>query len=551
MSMTAKEYRALQNAVLAEQCRRDQHRYFRDVVWPNVEPGTDFIDGWHIHVILEHLQAVVKGHIRNLLINIPPRFAKSLLVSVCFPTFTWIDNPEARFIYASYAQNLSVRDAIKSRRVINSAVYQNFYGDRFQLSDDQDVKARYENNKTGFRLSTSVGGLGTGEGGDYLVVDDPHNVLQAESDTVREEAWLWWKETMSSRLNNPKKGGKIVVMQRVHEQDVSGHILEEQAAEYDHLCIPMRYEKPYTMVQVPGTLDFEKVDAPKPETRIGFKDPREVEGDLLWPARFDEEATTRLETAMGEYAVAGQMQQRPAPRGGGLIKADKFQYLDALPTEPIVWVRAWDLAATEEQTGSNPAYTAGVLIGKWGHDEKARFVIADVKRARLGPDAMRKFIKDTAKMDGTSIRIHLPKDPGQAGKTQVQDLTAMLAGYVVKNDAPTGSKEQRAEPLAAQVAAGNVYLLRAPWNHAFVEEAGKFPMGRYKDQVDAAADGFNELIPLPNSAGVLLSHMANKMAALNKEQQQSTINNPFADRTQGARNVTDLSGFAANLARLH
>jgi predicted phage terminase large subunit-like protein len=548
MAMTPKEYRALKATVEAEQCRRDQHRYFRDVVWPVVEPGTEFVDNFHLHVILEHLKAVVDGQISNLIINIPPRFAKSLLVSVSFPTFTWIDHPQARFIFASYSANLSTRDALKSRRVINSIKYQEYYGDRFQLSDDQDVKARYENDKTGFRLSTSVGGLGTGEGGDYLVCDDPHNVLQAESDTVREEAWLWWSETMSSRLNNPKKGGKIVVMQRVHESDVCGHALAEQASEYEHLCIPMRFEKEYRKVMVGGIEQTTNEVVPPKPTKIGYVDPRTEDGELAWPNRFDEDATKKLETAMGTYAVAGQFQQRPSPRGGGLIMADRIIILDALPQEAIVWVRGWDLASTEELTGANPAYTAGVLLGKYGHNEKQRFIIAHVVRQRKSPDGVRKLIKQTAEEDGKNIRIKLPQDPGQAGVAQAQDLIAMLAGWTVKAERPTGDKVQRAEPFAAQVEAGNVSVLRAEWTKPFLDELRGFPTAKYKDQVDAAADAFNELIPLPNSAGVLLAHMQNKLAAHQAAQQQ---NNPYADRTQGARNVTDLAAIVAGATRFH
>lgn len=555
-TMTPREWRIMQDAVAAEQCRRDQHRYFRDVVWPVVEPGTEFIDGFHLHAILEHLSALVTGQITNLLINIPPRFAKSLLVSVCFPTFTWIDFPQSRFIYASYSAALSTRDALKSRRVINSPKYQRYYGDRFKLSDDQDVKARYENDQTGFRLSTSVGGLGTGEGGDYLVVDDPHNVLQAESDVVREEAWLWWSETMSSRLNNPKKGGKIVVMQRVHESDVSGHILAEQASEYTHLKIPMRYEQPTIQVQVPGSFETKEVPTEKVPTKIGWIDPRNAEGELAWADRFDEEATAKLEKAMGAYAVAGQFQQRPAPRGGGLINVDKMTILDELPKEPITWVRCWDLAATEQQAGSEPAYTAGVLIGKWGSEEKTRFIIGDVKRQRLSPHAVRQLVKDTALADGKMVIIRGPQDPGQAGKSQAADFVAMLAGWNVKFVPETGSKETRAEPFAAQVEAGNVFLLRGPWNQPFKNELSMFPSGKFKDQTDAVANGFNELIPLPSSVGNLMEYMRRKMA-----EHQSTeaangaprINqdNPYADRTQGAANVSDLRNLLAIHATRH
>jgi predicted phage terminase large subunit-like protein len=544
--MTPRQYQESIALVEAEQCRRDMHRFLRDVVWPVVEPGTEFIDNWHLHAICEHLQAVLNGDIANLLVNMPPRFAKSILISVTMPTWAWIDRPEMRSIFASYSANLSIRDALKSRRVINSPRYQKYYGDIFQLSDDQDVKARYENDKTGFRMSTSVGGMGTGEGGDVLVVDDPHNVLAAESDVVREEAWLWWTETMSSRLNNPNKGGKIVVMQRVNESDVSGHILAEQADEYCHLKIPMRYEVPTVKVTVPGTYEMKEAPTEKTPNSFGWMDPREVEGELAWPSRFDASAVKKLEKAMGSYAVAGQFQQRPAPRGGSMIDTNLFHMCDVLPTkQPIVWVRCWDLAATEEQAKtSEPAYTAGVLIGKWTEGDEDHFLIADVKRERLGPYAVRKLLKETAEHDGKHVKIRIPQDPGQAGKSQKDSIIAMLAGYTVVAVTETGSKEQRAEPFAAQVEGNNVWCLRGVWNTAYFAELNMFPSGKFKDQTDATANGFNELIPLPNNATNLMEFMQRKMAAMKEEAEKNgrkfNIDNPNADRTAGARNVTDL-----------
>jgi predicted phage terminase large subunit-like protein len=530
--------------VEAEQCRRSMHRYLRDVVWPVVEPGTEFIDNWHLHDICEHLQGVLDGSIPNLLVNMPPRFAKSILISVTMPTWAWIDRPEMRSIFASYSANLSIRDALKSRRVINSVRYQKYYGHIFQLSDDQDVKARYENDKTGFRMSTSVGGMGTGEGGDILVVDDPHNVLAAESDVVREEAWLWWTETMSSRLNNPNRGGKIVVMQRVHESDVSGHILAEQASEYCHLKIPMRYEQPTVKVQVPGSYEMKEEPCEPVPNSHGWIDPRHEEGALAWPERFDGNAVTKLEKAMGAYAVAGQFQQRPAPRGGSLIDTTKIHLCETLPKHPIVWVRCWDLAATEQQTGSEPAWTAGVLIGKWVENEDTQFIIADVIRERLSPFMVRQMIKATGERDGKAVKIRIPQDPGQAGKSQAASIISMMAGWTVTAVTETGSKEQRAEPFAAQVEGGNVWMLRAAWNTPYTAELGMFPSGKYKDQTDATANGFNELIPLPNNAANLMEFMARKMAAMKAEAEKSgqkfNIDNPNADRTAGAQNVTDL-----------
>ena len=170
--------------------------------WHIVEPGTEFIPGYHIDVICEHLEALYKLIIQNLLINIPPRHMKSLLVSVFFPCWVWLNDPYSKFLCSSYAQDLSTRDSLKCRRLIQSLWFQSRWLEKFTITSDQNQKTRFENDKSGYRLSTSVDGLATGEGGDYVIVDDPHNVKQAESETKRLAVLKWWDETMSTRINN-------------------------------------------------------------------------------------------------------------------------------------------------------------------------------------------------------------------------------------------------------------------------------------------------------------------------------------------------------------
>jgi len=191
---------------------------------------------------------------------------KSIQVSVMWPAWEWTNNPERRWLFSSYAAVLSTRDSLKCRRLIESPWYRKNFGHIFELTGDQNVKNRYENTKTGYRIATSVGGAATGEGGDRIVVDDPHNVVEATSKAMRESTLQWWDETMSTRLNDPKTGAKVIVMQRVHEEDLSGHVFEQ--GDYEHLCLPAEYE---------GNKIF---------TSIGWSDPREEIGDLLWSERF-------------------------------------------------------------------------------------------------------------------------------------------------------------------------------------------------------------------------------------------------------------------------
>jgi hypothetical protein len=215
-------------------------REFVRQAWHVVEPATVFVSGWHIDAIVEHLEAVSRGEIPNLLINVPPRHMKSLLVSVFWPAWEWTRWPERRWLYSSYAATLSIRYSVNCRRLIESPWYQARWGHVFRLTGDQNAKTRFDNNRSGYRLSTSVGGSATGEGGDRIVCDDPHKVDEVESDAVRKGTIGWYDVVMSTRLNDPKTSAMEVVMQRCHQQDLSGHLLEK--CNWEHRCLPAEYE---------------------------------------------------------------------------------------------------------------------------------------------------------------------------------------------------------------------------------------------------------------------------------------------------------------------
>ena len=206
-----------------EKARRSLHEFVRQA-WPVLEPETPFVEGMHVRAVCDHLQAVAEGRIRNLIVNIPPGHAKSLLTAVFWVAWRWIDHPEARWLFSSYREPLATRDSVKCRRLIESNWYQERWGDRYQLSDDQNQKSRFENTRTGYRVVVPMS-AGTGERGDYVVVDDPHSVDQAESDTERRSAIEWWNGSMATRLNDFATGHKIVIMQRLHEADLTGDLL--------------------------------------------------------------------------------------------------------------------------------------------------------------------------------------------------------------------------------------------------------------------------------------------------------------------------------------
>ncbi|HXG72670.1 MAG TPA: phage terminase large subunit [Gemmatimonadaceae bacterium] len=469
--MTVAVARATWEDVKAEKAKR-RLLPFVELMWPVVEPRAPFVNNWHIGAICEHLEAVTLGQISDLLINIPPGSMKSYLVSVFWMPWEWIRHPHYRYLCGSYDEGLAVRDNRRSRDVIKSEPYQRYWP--LPIREDQDTKTRYDNVKSGWRIGTSVGGKGTGEHPHRKIIDDPHNVRQSLSDVQRQEAITWFDLTMGSRgvaLN----AATVIVMQRLHERDLSGHVLETLGS-FVHLCLPMRYE-PKRMVETP----------------LGWNDPRTVPGELLWPALFDEEKVSKLEeqlrASQGEYGVAGQLQQRPAPVGGGLFKRQWFELVHGIP-QGAEWCRAWDKAGTHE--GGD--YTVGVLMAKAG----GFYYIVDVVRAQLSSGQRNALIRQTARMDadrfGMGVKIRLEQEPGSGGKESAEISVRELAGYDVQAMRATGDKVTRARPFAAQAEAGNVKLFAdLTWNRAFLDELSVFPAGSHDDQVDATSGAFNTL----------------------------------------------------------
>ena len=484
-------------------------RHFVKMGWPAIE-SYEFVSNWHLDAICEHLTGINDRKLLRLLINLPPRHAKSIIASVFWPAWTWAQNPDpnevghtfnvapgtwrgpgVRWLSASYAYALSVRDAGNSKRLIQSPWYQERWADRFAIRQDASANDNFANDKNGTRLSVSIEGQLTGQGGDIIIVDDPHNVQEGESPTKREKVVQWWQESLPSRLNDQNHGAMVVIMQRVHALDMAGHIIaNEMGAAYvgdpstktthvvkwDHLCLPARFEH----------------DHPTPvRSSLGFKDPRTIDGEPLWKARFDSEALDNLSAPMTQYAIAGQLQQRPSPRDGGMFKRSWFsgKIVGAAPSA-LIRIRRWDLAASEVAK-NDPDWTVGVLMSR---AINGLFYIEDIVRLRGSIYEVEKTIKTTATLDGRHVSIRLPQDPGGAGKGQLSYLVNKLAGFTAHGRVETGSKETRASPFAAQCEAGNVYLVKAPWNAAFMEELEGFPNAAHDDQVDAASGAFAALI---------------------------------------------------------
>jgi predicted phage terminase large subunit-like protein len=453
-------------AIEREACKRSLVTFIRRA-WSVLEPGQPYVHGWHIDAMAEHLEAVTAGQITRLLINIPPGTMKSLMTGVLWPAWEWGPRGLAhqRFIGASHEATLATRDNLRMRRLIQSEWFQGLWPLAF--TGDQNEKTYFENERTGWRQSCAVKSM-TGRRGDRVAWDDPHSVEDAHSKAALAEAERVFSETLPTRLNNPDRSAIVITMQRLHEADISGLILARDLG-YEHLCLPMEWE------------------APRKATSIGFVDPRTEVGELLFPARFPRAVVDRDKKVMGAYAVAGQLQQRPAPPGGEEFQPDMIGVIDALPAGRIRWCRGWDLGATEG-AGS---YTAGVKVGLL---EDGRVVFADARREQFAVHKRDAFIKATAQQDGKGILQSLPQDPGQAGKTQVAGFAALLLGHECHFSTESGEKTVRARPLASQVNAGNAVMLRGAWNRDFTDELRTFPNGLYSDQVDAASRGFAVLL---------------------------------------------------------
>ena len=450
-------------AIEKELCKRSLSD-FTQRSWKHVDPQP-YVHGWHMGALADHLQACAKGDILRLLINIIPGASKSSTTSVFFPAWLWgpYEWPEAKIIGASYEQGLATRDNRRNRQLIESEWYQQRWPIAF--TSDQNEKTYFENKRKGFRQASAVKSM-TGRRGDFIIWDDPLSPEKAYSEVERETANRVFAETLPNRLVDPQRSVIIIIMQRLHENDPSGYILARDLG-YEHLCLPMEYEPDRKCV-----------------TSIGFEDPRTKEGELLFPERFPREVVDRDKAVMGSFAVAGQFQQRPVPREGGMFKFHWFNVVKAVPVG-TEFVRGWDLAAS---TKSDSPYTAGVKIGK---TPEGRFIIADSRRERV--NTPRQMIKTTASQDGQDCFIDYPQDPGQAGKDQARSIAQDLAGYRFASSPESGDKATRAEPLAAQCEAGNVDILEGPWNAAFLDEICAFPFGEFMDQTDAASRAFNRL----------------------------------------------------------
>jgi len=480
---------------------------FVRMAWHIIEPSAPYVHGWHIDFLCAHLEAVADGveiaegeYYNRILANVPPGTMKSMLVSVFFPAWVWgpKKQPHKRFLCASHAQSLAIRDSTKTRRLVVSHWYQARWGDQVTLTGDQNAKTKFENTATGFREAVAAGSI-TGSRGDIVIIDDPHSVESAGSDAMRASTIEWFLEAVPTRLNNPERSAIIVIMQRLHEGDVSGVILEKQLG-YDHIMLPMRYD--------PGRA------AP---TLLGWEDPRREEGELLFPARFPEHVVDRDERVMGPYAAAGQLQQSPVPRGGGIIKREWWQLWEreSYPQFDYV-VASLDTAYTTKQENDPSAMT---IWGVWsGGDQTAQITRAPTSDGEMMAVLKRTYNEEHPKcmlMYAWAERLELHElvekvretmdrygvdrlliENKAAGHSVAQELRRVY-GYedfgVQMVDPKTLDKMARLYSVQHLFAEGLIYAPDRSWADAVINQASQFPKGKHDDLVDTVSMAMRHL----------------------------------------------------------
>lgn len=480
---------------------------FCAAAWPYIEGGREFVPGWHIRAMCDHLEACYRGEIRDLLINVPPRTGKSSVVSVLFPAWVWAKSPELQFFYASYSGVLSQRDSIKCCRLIQSIWYQTLWGHKFRLLSEN--KTRFDNDHSGYRMISSITGSTTGFGGDFLIADDPNSMRHVESETIRHATNVqWWDASMSNRGNNPKEVRRIIAQQRGHEMDLSGHLLAKESNKLVHLCLPMEFEESRRCITVPiqGKL---------------WQDPRKEEGDLLWAARIGPVELDEFKRDLGgEYYVASQLQQRPAPAEGGIIKKHWFKRWTQSHMPQFEHIlQSWDTALIG---GNNPnstrnkdtCYSACTTWGVFRDDSDVPCVMllsawrGKVEYPELRMMAKRLYdnYKDMNMKDeplGHDERYMSDAVVVEAkanGDTLIQELHRM--GIVVHRFNPTryGDKIARGRSVSALIECGRVYVpTRAngtglpQFADEFVECCAVFPNKDSNDYVDSMSQALIKL----------------------------------------------------------
>lgn len=470
-----------------------------------------FIPNWHIEVLCKELEIlarrVAEGKPReyDLIINIPPGTTKTATVSIMFPIWCWVNWYWMRFITASYTAPLSLESAEACREIIRSDRFRKIFPE-IDIKEDKDTKSNFRIVKKVFRkgyvpqqilggnrFSTSVGGSVTGFHAHLILVDDPIDPNRVMSDTEVRKANHWMDSTLPFRKVDKNVTATALVMQRLHQDDPTGHLLKLAGVKKDkdgNWTYPAKKGK-IRHICLPGEIRNYKKNVHPPELAQFYVD------ELLDVKRLGWDSLNEI-LNKGQYIYGGQVGQDPVPLGGGMFKTDNIIIRTTMPSPSEIHstVRYWDKAATE---GGDGAYTAGVKMSKL---KNGRFLVEHVTRGRWSTEEREKRIKRYAGVDSERCKIGIEQEPGSGGKESAEATIRNLAGFVAYKDRATGDKALRADPYSVQVNNGNVELLAGDWNQEYIEEMKNFPNSTYKDQIDASSGAFALLTKL-KQAGVM------------------------------------------------
>lgn len=458
-------------AVERELCRRSLAEFAKRA-WHVLEPVEELKWGWALDAICQHLEAVTRGEITRLLINVPPGCMKSLLTGVIWPAWEWGPRgmPQMRYIGTAHEEGLAIRDSRKCRDLIKSEWFQNHWP--IEIDRALDGKREFGNSAKGVRQARSFTSM-TGVRGDRIILDDPISASNANSKAALEAARITFTETLPTRVNSDKSA-IVVIMQRLNDADVSGVILD-LGLDYVHLRIPMRFEPAHRCT-----------------TAIGWTDPRTADGELMFPERFDEAQVAELERTLGNYGTAGQLQQRPAPRGGGILKSSWLRPMLQLPS--VEWRAIY--ADTAQKTGQENDYS---VLECWGRSATGDAVLIDLLRGKweapeLVTQARSFWLKHRADTSSPLRAIYVEDRVSGTGLIQ----TLRREGIPILPIQRTRDKISRAHDAAPFIEAGNVIVPElAPWLSDFLAELDAFPSGVHDDQLDPMFDAIADIQSSP------------------------------------------------------
>jgi predicted phage terminase large subunit-like protein len=426
----------------------------------DLNPQTELAMNWHLEVIAAKLTAVRQGKIRRLIINLPPRHLKSLMASIAFPAWCLGHDPSAQVLCVSYAEALSNKLARDCRSIILSPWYRRIFPTR--LAAHRQAVQEFLTTRQGYRLATSNGGVLTGRGADIILIDDPLKPEEALSDTQRQAANEWFSHTLYSRLNNKRTGAIVIIMQRLHEDDLVGHVLTQE---------------PWEVISFPAIAEEDEVH--KIETILRPRTFIRRRGEALHPEREPLDTLDRIRQTIGEYNFAGQYQQSPAPLGGGLVKAEWFKYYGEKdrPESFDRIVQSWDTANKATELSDFSVCTT------WGVKGKDLFLLA-VFRQRLEYPALKRAVREQLCQFGANEVLIEDK---ASGTQLIQELIADGCHGVTRYQ-PTCDKIMRLHAQTALIENGFVHIPEtAPWLAVYLHELTVFPKGKHDDQVDSTA----------------------------------------------------------------